>query len=89
MAIGNWTGLGLRAINSMIGGAEVVTDGRGWYDSIPGAYRAATSYTGPREIVWRVQCRADIVYFAREIAQPPRPPVGIVGRQESYGFDHP
>ena len=42
------------------GGAVVVTDGQGRYDAIPGAYLSDISYTGPRDVVWRVTYLPDV-----------------------------
>ena len=44
----------IRFCNSWMGGSVVVTNGLGWYDAIPGAYLNDISYTGPREVVFRL-----------------------------------
>ena len=36
-------------------GAVVVTDGKGTFEAIPGAYLNDISYTGPREVVTRIE----------------------------------
>ncbi|MBC7234242.1 MAG: hypothetical protein H5T69_00250 [Chloroflexi bacterium] len=42
------------------GGAVVVADGEGRYEAVPGAYLSDISYTGPREVVWRVAYLSDV-----------------------------